>query len=1488
MGVHGLWELLAPVGRRVSVETLAGKKLAIDASIWMVQFMKAMRDERGEMVRNAHLLGFFRRICKLLYLRTKPVFVFDGGTPALKRRTVIARRRQRENAQSKIRKTAEKLLLNQLKTMRLKELEKDLDNQRRNQKKDDAKSRKSEVNETQQKNSSMGTLDQVGCSSMSRMAAEGESSKTSVAVDEVHTDDDTEMILPEITEAVDPDVFSALPPSIQRDLLRQRENDKGKKILVDDPVEAGKDGCYNQEKLDEMLAASIAAEEDGDLTYNNTSSSAAVFQSEEEDGDEDEEMLLPAFQGSFDPAVLASLPPSMQLDLLAQMRERLMAENRQKYQKVKKAPEKFSELQIQSYLKTVAFRREIDQVQKAAAGRGVGGIQTSRIASEANREFIFSSSFTGDKQALASGRGLQSGDTQTLMQSEQSSLVPSSSTASGNRSKVVSGLIPDESRSEFNDDVETYLDERGRVRLNKVRAMGIRMTRDLQRNLELMKEVEPEMNGEKQFVETTHSVDENLIENKQSSKNGTSIEISLDFDGENKHSDDDDIFSTLVAGDPVEISSDSEIDWEEGTLDGKSMDLSNENQAEVEPSYKESEASYESEVEWEEHTCDVLNKLKSKGDLVEESDLQEAIKRSLLDQKPEKSDHVPEIDKISESPLKNAVQAIIDGENSESCNTATKKIESFASESKSSFPDDKGVLKNAQTDTASHSEQVKLVDGSDRVSEAVEEQCFPDDKGVLKNDQTDTAFDSEQVKLVDACDRVSEAVEEQCFDSSDGNDGLSIITDSAHGDVPDTLSVGVEKNDNKPESSIKINEENVTETKPFVIVEDEKNDVESEPSIPISHKKNYAEGESSFHSVVTAGTSNPLVGLSIKESRNVEVEQKKPLENTQDNYFTVENMGKSVESPHIEYTEARMEEEMLILDEERANLGDEWRKLERNAESVSSEMFAECQELLQMFGIPFIIAPMEAEAQCAYLELANLVDGIVTDDSDVFLFGGKNIFKNIFDDRKYVETYFMKDVENELGLTREKLIRMALLLGSDYTEGISGIGIVNAIEVLNAFPEEDGFCKFREWIESPDPTILGTLGSSTQKRDGNGSKDGAQKDIVNEEIKQIFMDKHRNVSKNWNIPSDFPSEAVMSEYSSPQVDKSTESFAWAKPDLLGTCACRLCWEKFGWGSQKSDELLLPVLKEYNKRETQLRLEAFYTFNERFAKVRSKRIKKAVKGITANKSSVLAEDAEQEVSKKPNKRKVRPSDDNANTRESVEKSTSKKVKKSNVGKATSKKTRKRRDHEEHVTSDSDNEQKINGEKPEGSEVVRRSTRSRRHVNYTLDDVESEDTGKSVVGGNTILSVEESAKQDSSFDDDINRSRRDDLELGNHSVEEGFLQGDYLESGGGFCTEEAVTGPLAAENQDMHLEADELSKDYLTGGGGFCLEENEAAADQGFETRRNVDSGGNKSASDHLNVEASSLQEKRKEDAVSVTSSVAGLRAMPFLRKKRRKN
>lgn len=61
-----------------------------------------------------------------------------------------------------------------------------------------------------------------------------------------------------------------------------------------------------------------------------------------------------------------------------------------------------------------------------------------------------------------------------------------------------------------------------------------------------------------------------------------------------------------------------------------------------------------------------------------------------------------------------------------------------------------------------------------------------------------------------------------------------------------------------------------------------------------------------------------------------------------------------------------------------------------------------------MFGIFYVIVFMEVEVQCVFLDVEKLVDGVVIDDVDVFLFGGCNVYKNIFDDCKYVEMYYMK------------------------------------------------------------------------------------------------------------------------------------------------------------------------------------------------------------------------------------------------------------------------------------------------------------------------------------------------------------------------------------------------------------------------------------------------------------------------------------------------
>jgi len=119
--------------------------------------------------------------------------------------------------------------------------------------------------------------------------------------------------------------------------------------------------------------------------------------------------------------------------------------------------------------------------------------------------------------------------------------------------------------------------------------------------------------------------------------------------------------------------------------------------------------------------------------------------------------------------------------------------------------------------------------------------------------------------------------------------------------------------------------------------------------------------------------------------------------------------------------------------------------------------------MLRLFGIPYITAPMEAEAQCAELVHLGLVEGIITDDSDVFLFGGNRVFRNMFNQSKTVECFLASDLVRELGLDRGTLIRLAHLLGSDYTDGLTGVGPVVAMELVKEFPGEDGLERFAEW-----------------------------------------------------------------------------------------------------------------------------------------------------------------------------------------------------------------------------------------------------------------------------------------------------------------------------------------------------------------------------------------------------------------------------------------
>ena len=56
---------------------------------------------RGNPLSHAHLLVLFNRICKLLYYHIKPVFVFDGATPTLKKKTLVREGREGRKGREK-------------------------------------------------------------------------------------------------------------------------------------------------------------------------------------------------------------------------------------------------------------------------------------------------------------------------------------------------------------------------------------------------------------------------------------------------------------------------------------------------------------------------------------------------------------------------------------------------------------------------------------------------------------------------------------------------------------------------------------------------------------------------------------------------------------------------------------------------------------------------------------------------------------------------------------------------------------------------------------------------------------------------------------------------------------------------------------------------------------------------------------------------------------------------------------------------------------------------------------------------------------------------------------------------------------------------------------------------------------------------------------------------------------------------------------------
>ena len=120
------------------------------------------------------------------------------------------------------------------------------------------------------------------------------------------------------------------------------------------------------------------------------------------------------------------------------------------------------------------------------------------------------------------------------------------------------------------------------------------------------------------------------------------------------------------------------------------------------------------------------------------------------------------------------------------------------------------------------------------------------------------------------------------------------------------------------------------------------------------------------------------------------------------NIFDQNLMAKLDNEEAEEFSRDELIELQNKLAEEQEGLIAERGQLDRLAASITDQMYAECQDLLQLFGIPWIVAPSEAEAQCAFLDMNGMTHGTITDDSDVWAFGGQRIFKHFFNQDKVI------------------------------------------------------------------------------------------------------------------------------------------------------------------------------------------------------------------------------------------------------------------------------------------------------------------------------------------------------------------------------------------------------------------------------------------------------------------------------------------------------
>lgn len=130
---------------------------------------------------------------------------------------------------------------------------------------------------------------------------------------------------------------------------------------------------------------------------------------------------------------------------------------------------------------------------------------------------------------------------------------------------------------------------------------------------------------------------------------------------------------------------------------------------------------------------------------------------------------------------------------------------------------------------------------------------------------------------------------------------------------------------------------------------------------------------------------------------------------------------------------------------------------------LTREMTAEARELLRLMGIPVVQAPSEGEAQASHMAARGTVWAASSKDYDCLLFGAPRLLRFLtISGKEFLPSKGgFRPITPELietptllahyNLTREQLVDVSLLVGTDFNEGVRGIGPKKAIKLVSEY-----------------------------------------------------------------------------------------------------------------------------------------------------------------------------------------------------------------------------------------------------------------------------------------------------------------------------------------------------------------------------------------------------------------------------------------------------